>query len=142
VLSLPILVILFASIMAIGLASLEKSGVAIQVRNEAWQRRWSADSGQEQQYLNEATGRMPLSGVTIGAALSGEIHLTQSHDFSVPAWMGGSATATSGNSVLMGSWDYHEVPGFQESAPHFNVLVEIAADTMQGVEAITQILHP
>ena len=141
VMSLPILLMLFATVIGIGWASLEKSGVAIGARNQAWQRRWSSDRSQENQYLSEA-GSCPLSAISV--PLSGEIgaaYRTKSCEFNLPSWLGSDTVARSGNSVLMGSWDYNEVAEFDHGAPHFDVLAKMAIDSWQGVEGIVRILQ-
>jgi hypothetical protein len=126
--SLPFVLVIAASILALGWASLHKSSVAITARMTTWQKR----DTRKLENLQQARDRLPLSGITLNTPLSGEIYPEPTRQqFSLPSWMGGSAVATSGNMVLIGSWDYYEVD-FGGDRPHFGVLSKMGAGSMLG----------
>jgi hypothetical protein len=131
--SLPFLLIVVAGTTAIGWASLYKSAVAVTARREAWQKR-------SPQYLDQAQNRHPLAAVSLTIPLSGEVYCEKKRDFIVPAWLGGSATAISGNAVLAGSWDHDDMPRFNDGAPHFGVLYEMTIQSVSGLEGIASLL--
>jgi hypothetical protein len=123
VLSLPILTLLAASIFTIGWVSLRRSGGATKARNDAWQKRLSpATTGKD------ASQPLALTSQSTSGAVLDE----ESDTFSIPSWLGGSATTKSSNTVLAGSWDYREIPDFNGSGPHLGVLITISENSILG----------
>src|SRR5262245_32693431 len=94
VMSLPVLLILFAVIISTAYLGLGRVGVAVETRNEAWTRRDQARSArplfftqQEQPIVQDGNRRVRVT----------------------PFVQGPTVTATSHHAVLGATWDYREL---------------------------------
>ena len=131
VMSLPILMLMIVSILAVGWAMIRKSDVAVASRHDAWARRPGADSDQGPQ--GEDVKDHPCHPLAVVASpASGETLAVAKAQFSMPSWLGSTVTAESRNAVLLGSWDYREVPEMAGQGPHFGALAKIAVESVEG----------
>jgi hypothetical protein len=128
VISLPIVMLVTATVFALTWALMHKTDVAVQARHQAWLKRSAAhavDSGSPDRALS-------LQGPATGGQISTQV---DSPPFSLPSWLGGSATACSGNVLLSGSWDYRQVD-FHGTLPHLGLLATMTTASLPaGIDA-------
>ena len=135
VLCMPFMLALFAFLASVGFASLEKAGVAIAVRNDAWKKR-------EDKNAQRIETDRPLSAVSSITPLAGGIYEEAKKEVKVFDWLKQSPTAISGTAVLGGAWDHTQIDDFEKlpKGPHFSLIERVAGGDGAVTREFTQLL--
>ncbi|HMO84997.1 MAG TPA: pilus assembly protein [Lacipirellulaceae bacterium] len=124
VLSLPILFILFAMILTLGMRHLDQAHVQQIVRRAAWEKR--------SQVERSRTDSKPFALPVAGNALTGLAQAEAKRDLRVFPWLKGNRLSQTEGWVLAGSWDYAQVPEMNGGTPHLGALGRVVAGACTG----------
>lgn len=129
VLSLPILFVLMAMIYTMGRRSLDQAGVAMAVRDRAWQQRSAVESSP-----------LASSPFHFDQPLSGSATARKRRRLRLFPWLGGRRLSEDRTVVIAGSWDDEQVPQLRGGRPHVAALDPLTSGGGRALEAMARLL--
>ncbi|MDC0936627.1 pilus assembly protein [Pirellulales bacterium] len=130
ILSLPILMILFAMIYTIGMRAIEQSQVTKAVRDLAWRQRTEIEGSE--------TDSEPFA---FENGLSGSMEAEEEKELRVFRRLGGERISRDRTVLIAGTWDYVQVPDlFDGSGPHVEAIEELGVEGGDALKKVAEIL--